>query len=61
MTKEKAHRQAEAVAMGITFYVVQRPEGDFLPVQEPPDDAKSLRRSRLLPAFMKARNLTAGK
>ena len=37
MTKEKAHRQAEAVAMGITFYVVQRPEGDFRPVQEPPD------------------------
>ena len=42
MTKEEAHRQAEAVAsaMGITFYVVRRPEGDFLPVQEPPDDCE---------------------
>ena len=42
MTEEEAHRQAEAVAsaMGITFYVVRGPQGDFLPVQEPPDDCE---------------------
>ena len=40
MTEEEARRQAEALArgMGITFYVVRNREGDFLPVQAPPDD-----------------------
>jgi hypothetical protein len=26
--------------MGITFYVVRNPEGDFLTVQNPPDDCE---------------------
>jgi len=40
MTEDEARRHAEDFAhgMGITFYVVRRPEGDLLPVQEPPDD-----------------------
>jgi hypothetical protein len=40
VTEEKARRQAEALAdgMGITFYVVRNRQGDFLPVQAPPDD-----------------------
>jgi hypothetical protein len=40
MTDEQAHRQAEALAigMGITFYVVRNREGDFLAVQTPSDD-----------------------
>jgi hypothetical protein len=42
VTEEEARRQAEALAhgMGITFYVVRNPQGDFLPVQEPPDDCE---------------------
>jgi hypothetical protein len=40
MTEEQARRQAEALAigMGITFYVVRNPDGDFAAVQTPPDD-----------------------
>jgi hypothetical protein len=40
MTEPEARRHAEALAhaMGITFYVVRSPEGDFLPVQEPSDN-----------------------
>ena len=46
MTEEEAYRNAEAVAnaMGIAFYVVRNPEGDFLPVQEPPDDCEIVER-----------------
>jgi hypothetical protein len=42
MTEEQARRQAEAlgIAMGIPFYVVRNPEGDFLAVQTPPDDCE---------------------
>ena len=42
MTEEEARRHAKPVAqgMGITIYVVRRREGDFLPVQEPPDDCE---------------------
>jgi len=42
MIEQEAPRQAEAVAfgMGITIYVVRSREGDFLPVQEPPDDCE---------------------
>jgi hypothetical protein len=42
VTEEEARRQAEALAqgMGITFYVVRNREGDFLPVQGPPDDCE---------------------
>jgi hypothetical protein len=42
VTEEEARRQAEALAhgMGITFYVVRNRQGDFLPVQEPPDDCE---------------------
>ena len=44
MTHEQARAQAEALAlsMGITFYVVQSREGDFLPVQMPPDGGEIL-------------------
>ena len=40
MTEEQARRHAEALAisMGITFYVVRNPEGDFSAVQTPPDE-----------------------
>ena len=40
MTQNEARRQADALAnaMGITFYVVRNREGDFQPVQQPPDD-----------------------
>ena len=40
MTQNEARRQADALAnaMGITFYVVRNREGDFPPVQQPPDD-----------------------
>jgi hypothetical protein len=40
MTEEQASVNAEALAisMGITFYVVRNPEGDFLAVQTPSDD-----------------------
>ena len=40
MTEEKARSHAEtlALAMGITFYVVRRREGQFQPVQIPPQD-----------------------
>jgi hypothetical protein len=40
MTEEQANVNAEALAisMGITFYVVRNPEGDFLAVQRPSDD-----------------------
>ncbi len=42
MTEEQACRHAEALAfgMGITFYVVRTGEGDFEPVQLPPDDCE---------------------
>ena len=42
MTEQVAHRHAEALAhgMGITFYVVRTREGDFIPVQLPPEDCK---------------------
>jgi len=40
MTEEKARSHAEtlALAMGITFYVVRSREGQFQPVQMPPQD-----------------------
>jgi hypothetical protein len=40
MTEEKARSHAEtlALAMGITFYVVRSREGQFQPVQIPPQD-----------------------
>jgi hypothetical protein len=39
MTEYEARRYAEAVAdaMGITFYVVRNRNGEFQPVQAPPD------------------------
>jgi hypothetical protein len=39
VTEEHARRGVEGVAfaMGITFYVVRNPEGDFWAVQNPPD------------------------
>jgi hypothetical protein len=42
MTEEQASVNAEALAisMGITFYVVRNPEGDFLAVQKSPDDCE---------------------
>ena len=42
MTEQKAHRHAEAIAhsIGITIYVVGTCEGDFLPVQQPPEDCE---------------------
>jgi hypothetical protein len=42
MTEEEARRHAEglALSMGITFHVVRTREGDFLPVQTPPDDCE---------------------
>jgi hypothetical protein len=42
MTEHEARRQAEAVAdaMGITLYVVRNREGDFQPVQDPPNDCE---------------------
>ena len=44
MTQEQARAQAEALAisMGITFYVVRSREGDFSPVQMPPDGGEIL-------------------
>jgi hypothetical protein len=44
MTEEQARAQAEALAisMGITFFVVRSREGDFLPVQMPPNDCEIL-------------------
>lgn len=44
MTEEQARRSAEALAltMGITFYVVRNPDGDFSAVQLPPDDGEIL-------------------
>jgi hypothetical protein len=42
MIEEYARRSAERVAfaMGITFYVVRNPEGDFLAVQNPTHDCE---------------------
>ena len=42
LTEDEARRHAGALAhaMGITFYVVRNPEGDFLAVQEPSDDCE---------------------
>ena len=42
MTEQQARRDAEALAigMGIIFYVVRNPEGDFSAVQTPPDDSE---------------------
>jgi hypothetical protein len=42
MTEEEARRHAEGLAqsMGITFHVVRTREGDFLPVQLPPEDSE---------------------
>jgi hypothetical protein len=42
MTEQEAHRYAEAIAhgMGITLYVVRTREGDFQPVQRPPEDCE---------------------
>ena len=42
MTEEQARRHAEAlgIGMGITFYVVRNPEGDFSAMQTPPDDCQ---------------------
>jgi len=42
MTEDQALSHAEALAhsMGITFYVIRSTEGDFLPVQLPPDDCE---------------------
>lgn len=42
MIENEARRHADALAhaMGITFYVVRNREGDFAPVQEPPDDCE---------------------
>jgi hypothetical protein len=44
MTEEQARSRAEALAMGmgITFYVVRSAEGQFMPVQVPPDDCEIL-------------------
>jgi len=44
MTEDQARSQAEALAigMGITFYVVRSAEGEFMPVQLPPDDCEIL-------------------
>jgi hypothetical protein len=42
MIEDQARRQADALAhaMGITFYVVRNRNGEFQPVQEPPDDCE---------------------
>ena len=42
MTEEEARAHAEglALSMGIIFYVVRTGDGDFLPVQTPPDDCE---------------------
>lgn len=42
MTEQEAREKAEglAFAMGIRFYVVRSPEGDFQPVQTPSDDCE---------------------
>jgi hypothetical protein len=42
MTEDEARANAEALAlsMDITFYVVRTRDGDFLPVQMPPDDSQ---------------------
>jgi len=42
MTEDEARNQAEglALSMGITFFVVRAPDGDFLPVQLPSDDCE---------------------
>jgi len=46
MTKDEARHHAEDFAhgLGITFYVVRNPEGDFLPVHEPPGDYEIVER-----------------
>jgi hypothetical protein len=40
MTEQEACEKTEALALaiGITFYVVRSPEGDYQPVQSPPED-----------------------
>ena len=44
MTEKQAYRHAEALAIGIgigiTFYVVRNPEGDFSAVQTPSDNCE---------------------
>jgi hypothetical protein len=42
MTREEAHRQAEALAqgMGITFYVVRDSEDQYQPVHVVPEDCE---------------------
>jgi hypothetical protein len=44
MTEQEAREKAEALAfaMGITFYVVRSPEGDYQPVQSPPEDREEI-------------------
>lgn len=44
MTQEQAHAHAVALAngLGITFYVVRRREGEFVPVQLPDEDCEIL-------------------
>ena len=37
---DRRHVDALANAVGITFYVVRNREGDFQPVQQPPDDCE---------------------
>ena len=42
MTEDDARRHVDALAnaVGITFYVVRKREGDFQPVQAPLDDCE---------------------
>ena len=42
MTQDEAlvHAEGLALSIGITFYVVRTRDGDFLPVQLPPDDCQ---------------------
>src|SRR5439155_12049728 len=41
----EASAQRASLSMGITFYVVQTRQGDFLPAQLPPHDVRSSRGS----------------
>jgi hypothetical protein len=40
VTEGQARRSADALAMGITFYVVRNRNGEFSAVQLPPDDGE---------------------
>jgi hypothetical protein len=62
MIEDEALRHAEALAhtMGISFYVVRNREGDFLPVQEPPEDCEIVA-TVVPPAFTELRTSTESK